>query len=112
MFGKQPKVSLVFAIIDPPSFFGCKLVRHYNCLWSGRNDTQKRIKPGWKSELMREFSLCFGVPQQRNHVSLDKFKEQYFWINVQTVTKDYKQRDLIRGLEYSKVAEILGLTTL
>jgi hypothetical protein len=48
MFGKQPKVSLVFAIIDPPSFFGCKLVRHYNCLWSGRNDKQKRIKPGWR----------------------------------------------------------------
>ena len=112
MFGRQKKVNLRFRIIEPPRMMGCELKRYYNCPWTGGKRKRRTISPGWFSELMREFSLCFGPPKQRNHVSLDKFKGNLFLIRVSTVKRDYRSREKVAGLEYSVVSEILALATL
>ena len=107
--GRQPKVVVYFAIIEPGDHYQVVLPAYYNaikligrrCKWGG-------FKAAKKSYLVRDF--CRVLPTQSlprlDRVPLTKLESIIVRGEVVTVKKDFEQRGIPEAAQYSRVARI------
>ena len=66
-----------------------------------------------RARVMREYALCFPFMNIRklrtDRLPMKPWREHVILVEVETVTKDYQQRDIPKSLQYSKLARIRGV---
>lgn len=105
LHGRAPKLILVFRILDEGPYYGRHLYRAYNV--RGFTDRKEIIPKGWHSDFVREYARLFGVPHKLRDIGVRQYKSKVFSCRVRTVERDYKQRPLPEGMQYSIIDEIL-----
>ena len=106
-------MQLILELTDP-RYYGRLLSRYYNVKkLVGRRGTNGDFKPSsWRSDFVREHALCFGAPSRLDRIPMTKYRGAVMRCRVKTVERDWRQRDMVAGLGYSVVTEILGLDSL
>ena len=107
--GRQPKVVIYFAIIEPGDHFQVVLPAYYNAIkLIGRRCKYGGFKAAKKSNLVRDFCRVFPTqPLPRlDRISLTKLESIVVRGEVITVKKDFQQRDIPEVAQYSKVVRI------
>ena len=107
MYGRAPKLILVFRILDHGPHFGRHLYRCYNI--KGFTKRNEIIPKGWHSDYVREYSKLFSAPRKLRDVGIRPYKNKVFICKVRTVQKDYKQRPLPEDMQYSVIDELLDV---
>ena len=105
LYGKVPKLILLFRIITEGPYFGYHLYRCYNL--KGFTKRGEIIPKGWHSDFVREYSRLFGAPKKLRDIGVRQFKGKVIRGTVRTVVKDAKQRPLPVNLQYSVIHELL-----
>jgi hypothetical protein len=105
LYGKSPKLILVFRILDIGPYFGKHIYRCYNI--KGLTKRKEIIPKGWHSDFVREYSRLFGVPRKLRNIGVEQYKNKVFSCRPRTVTKDRKQKPLPDALHYSVIDELL-----
>lgn len=114
MFGRAPKITLWFEIVEP-GHFGTTLPRYYNAQkLIGKPRKKGAFKAGRRSDLLLEYCTVFSdyKPMRLDRIPLSKYSEVIVKGRVSTVTKNYKQRDIPKTLQYSIISEILRVKKL
>lgn len=112
-FARSPKLELIFELVDA-RYLGRQISRYYNVRrLVGRHGKNGDFKvKGWRSDFIREHALCFGVPLRLDRIPMTKYQGAVMRCRIKTVKRDWRQREMVTGLEYSVVTEILGLDSL
>ena len=105
LYGRAPKLLLVFRIVTEGPHYGYHLYRCYNI--KGLTKRKELIPKGWHSELVMEYSRLFGVPKRLRDIGVRQFKNKVFIGRVRTVEKDYKQRARPDDMKYSVIDELM-----
>jgi len=107
MYGRVPKLMLTFRIIDEGQYYGKQLIRCYNLKGFTK---RKEIKPsGWHSNLVKEYSILFGRPNNLKQIGVRAFKSKVIKGRTRAVTKDAKQNPLHPNLHYSVIDALLSV---
>ena len=106
-FNRAPKLSITFQIVSPGPFFEIYLKRHYNIKGIGKK--KELIPSGWSSDLVREYSVLFGIPRKLRHIYLSNFENKVFECDVRRVEKDYRGRPLAQNIRYSVINQLIRL---
>jgi hypothetical protein len=110
LFGRAPKVVCHFKIETPGQHYGKALVRYFNAMTlTSKPRRGGSFKIGWKSDLLREYATCFGLPARIDRLSLESFKQRVIRGRVIVVSRDSKNRSIPEPLRYSVIAELLGV---
>jgi len=104
LYGKAPKLILVFRILTEGSYYGYHIYRCYNI--KGLTKRNEIIPKGWHSDYVREYSRLFGAPRKLKDIGVRQYKNKVFVGNVRTVEKDSKQRPLPDDMKYSVIDEL------
>lgn len=107
LFGRAPKLILVFRVITEGDYFGKHLYRCYNI--KGLSKRKDIIPKGWHSDFVREYGRLFGNPLKLRDIGVRKFKNKVFDCEVRTVSRDAKQRPLPDDMKYSVIDALLGV---
>lgn len=105
LYGRAPKLILVFRIVTEGPYYGYHLYRCYNI--KGLTKRKELIPKGWHSELVMEYSRLFGMPRRLRDIGVRQFKNKVFKGRVRTVEKDYKQRTRPDDMKYSVIGELM-----
>src|SRR4029453_13266325 len=82
--------------------------RRYQTSYTTPADTNGRFRAGANSDYRREWILVAGrKPSRRDRLSPRIFKEVLCAVEVETVTRDARQRSLPPGARYSRVARVV-----
>jgi hypothetical protein len=108
LFARQPKVTFWFSIADFGPSFGIKVARYYNV-------KDLKDKPGkfgrfvltWGCDLVREYAALVPLPVRIDRMNPDCLAALLITAEIETVTKDRRQRDLPPSLHYSVVRRLL-----
>ena len=104
MYGKVPKLILVFRIVTEGKYFGQHIYRCYNI--KGFTKRKEIIPKGWHSDFVREYSRLFGKPRKLRDTGVRPYKTKIFSCTVRTVEKDSKQKPFPDDMKYSVIDEI------
>ena len=105
LYGRAPKLILVFRILDECPHFGKHLYRCYNI--RGFTKRKEIIPKGWHSDFVREYSRLFGAPMRLRDIGIRPYRNKVFACRVRTVEKDSKQRPLPHDMKYSVIDELI-----
>lgn len=107
----SPKVVFRFRILDLGSEFGTILERYYNVAkFVGKPGRGGKFEPSAGGDFVIEFLRCFDHLVKRiDRLPLSLFQTSILKVRVDTITKNSIQRKLPEKLQYSKIAEILGV---
>lgn len=105
---KQPKVVLIYTITDR-EYLGVDIPKYYNVkrLKSKAGKKGKFIaKP--RGDFLKDFyKLLPNMPRIRpDQIPITKLQQQPIEVTVGKVTKDYKQQEYAKQLQYSLVREV------
>ncbi|GFE91327.1 hypothetical protein [Steroidobacter agaridevorans] len=107
MFGRAPKVHLMFRIMTMGEHFEKPLSRFCNVKrLIGRPGPWGRFKVGFHSDFLREFAALFGTPVRLDRIPMSNFENHIFIATVRTVQKGSRQEQIPGGLTYSVIAKI------
>ena len=107
--GRQPKVVVYFAIMEPGEYFQVVLPVYYNAIkLIGKRGKNGGFKAAKKSNLVRDYCRVFPTqPLPRlDRIPLTKLESTVVRGAVDTVKKDFQQRDIPEVAQYSKVVGI------
>ena len=107
--GRAPKVFLTFRIVTEGPYYGQHLKRHYNV--KGFNKKNEIIPRGWTSDLVREYTVLFGLPRTLKYIGLTKFKGKVIRVKVRTVKTNNRGKALAEPNWYSCIDELTKLIT-
>jgi hypothetical protein len=107
--GRQPKVVVYFAIMEPGEYFQVVLPAYYNAIKHiGRRCKYGNFKAAKKSNLVRDFCRIFPTqPLPRlDRIPMRKLESIVVLGTVVNVKKDFEQREIPKMAQYSRVAMI------
>jgi len=111
LFGRRPKLALIFKVVDFGEHFGVLLERWYNVtlprhLATGRNGS---FKAGWSSDLVREYVSLIGIVKRNDRIALSKYADAIVNAEIVTVSSTSKQEPLPEALHYSVIRKLLSV---
>jgi len=107
--GRAPKVFLTFRIMTEGPYYGQHLKRHYNV--KGFTKKNEVISRGWTSDLVREYTVLFGLPRTLKDIGLTKFKGKVIRGKVKTVKTNNRGNPLAEPNWHSCIDELTKLIT-
>lgn len=110
-FGKSPKATFWFRIVEMGDHFGKVIPRFYNVKrFKGKPGRNGQFVPGRSSDFIREFCTLFPDPITRlDRLPITRFKNAVLTGKVRVTRKDHRQKDLPGPLAYSVIDELLGV---
>jgi len=110
MFGRAPKLTLMFKVLTMGEYFEVPLARHYNVKrLIDRSGSCGRFKVSFHCEFLREFATLFSTPVRLDRIPMSNFENKIFIAKVRTVTTGSGQRVKPEGLQYSVIDEIRSI---
>jgi hypothetical protein len=107
MFGRQPKLCLVFSICTMGDYFEVQVKRHYNVSkLVGKPGRYGGFKASWRGDFIREFASLFGLPQRLDRIPMSSFQNPMFQGVIKTVDHGSNQRPLPKELHYSVICQL------
>ena len=109
-FARQPKVALIFKIVDQGEYFGAEVRRWYNiqrCI--GKPGKNGRFKVVRGSDLLADFIRLVGLTTRRDRLALSKLQSVAITADVETVVRNRKQGEIPTPLRYSVVRSLRGI---
>jgi hypothetical protein len=105
-YGGGEKLRAFFVIEDQGPAFAVAVPRFWNV-----SLTKRGFTVGKRSAFLREFCRLFPEyrPTRSDRIPMDYFRGKAFRIRVQTVVKDRNRKPIPEQVQYSKVAEIMGV---
>ncbi len=102
--GKQPKLTITFAIQDFGEFYLKSICAHYNLSrLKGKPRRNGHFTTGWSSDFMFDYSNVFEAPTRKDRISMCRFRNVFVKVTTRTVTKNRDQREYPESLRYSVV---------
>ncbi len=112
-FGKSPKLIMHFHVVDYGSYFGTKLNRWYSVAKIGKPSRNGSFKArSQTSTQLIEYVRCLPhirTPTRLDRISMSSWADQAYKARVVNVTTNSQQVSLPIQLQYSKIAELLGV---
>jgi hypothetical protein len=109
MFGRSPKLIIVFSIVDDEMYSGVTLKRYYNVKkLKGRPGRNGNFVASKKSNFLRDFfRVCPAYPPKRfDRIPMSRLEGVDILGAVKTVTRGYDQKHIPESLQYSVITEI------
>lgn len=111
--GRAPKLVLWFRVATLGEHYGLLVPRYYNVrAFAGRGRRHGKFHIGWKSDFVREYARCFGLPRRIDRVSTAAFKGVLIEGRIDAVECDHHQRKIHNDLRYSVIRELLKVKEL
>lgn len=106
MFKGAPKLELWFTTLED-DYQGLSIPKWYNCQKCQKNCKYGNFKVARRSNFSMDFVRLFNHEIKRNdRAPMSFFEKHYFLIEVETVTRNFQQKNYPEQLQYSKVKEI------
>ena len=107
---RSQKLYMHFRILDYGPHFEKQVTRYYSVRIIGKARKNGRFKAGWHSDLMMEYvSLFSRLPKRVSEIPITPYKQHILLGRVDTVTNNRARRPYPELLQYSRVAELLGV---
>lgn len=112
-FGSGRKVVLWFKVCQPGPEFGTRLARYYNVKnHYGRLGRGGRFRVARGGDLAIEYCTLMGKIGRFDRLAFARLRNEIVLGRVRTVTTNSNQRNLPQPLQYSVIADLLGLKKL
>ena len=109
--GRSAKLALNFRVVTFGESFGVVLRRWYHVRKIlGKPGHNGRFRVGRGSDFMHDYARLVGMVSRNDRFALSRLKNVQISAEVETVTKDYDQRDIPGALRYSVIRELIGVT--
>lgn len=111
MFQRAPKLTIWFTIAEPGEGFGQRVARYYNVIrLIGNRGRGGQFKVGGRSDFIRDYARLFSeLPRRLDRIPMTRFENRVIRGMLRTVQKDHRQRELHELVQYSVVADLLGV---
>lgn len=110
LFGRAPKLTLWFKVLDMGPQFGALLPRHYNVkALVGQAGRHGRFKAAAGCDLVRDYARLLALPARFDRFDLQCLKARVAVGRVETVKTTARQQELAPAVRYSVVRELLRL---
>jgi hypothetical protein len=109
LFGRRPKLAIVFRICDQGDYFGIELRRWYNVKPKGKLGRNGEFKAGWSSDLVREYANLVGMPRRNDRIALTRYTGLLINAEVKTVRETREQQALPEALQYSVIKRLVSI---
>lgn len=108
LYGKKPKLMMVFRVVSIGPAFGKKLYRCYNL--KSLNKKRGDFSVGRRTDFYYEYVSLFGhKPDDIGRISMTPFKDKIIKASVRTVETDYRKRVLPDAMKYSVIKELISV---
>lgn len=107
LFGRAPKLTLWFRVVEQGIHFGAMVPRYYNvAALKGTAGRGGRFRATHGGDLARDYARLLTLPARFDRFNLQALKSHVVRGNVDTVTADAKQRALAPASHYSVVRRL------